>query len=330
MIKKIIMTIAISIATIWAADYEKEQRMTVPVKMETRVGETAINNVLMTYFGGIHKILVKDKGSIELSIKNMGIDIQENKDVVFGYDITIVYTYMSEKPEVHLNGEIPLKGVISSKNVKETVENAEDKIRNAIVILLDLNKAVGAILDKHGISEAPVMSAIKDFFAKKEFLVDGKLELWRQNYGTLLNAYANKTEAALDIKILSVKSNLTLDEDCVIVDFESEIQSEKQFFKFDGWVSNPEKLQIVSNKEFKIIKINYRLLPNNSMAIGSVLRSCKNIPSVSKKDFNLYELCSDEAESIKRSIEFHDFSIDITVKTQYGGIITIEKMLNGR
>ena len=69
---------------------------------------------------------------------------------------------------------------------------------------------------------------------------------------------------------------------------------------------------------------------NNSMVIGSVLRSCKNIPSVSKKDFNLYELCSDEAESIKRSIELRDFYIDITVQTQYGGIITVEKMLNGR
>ena len=56
----------------------------------------------------------------------------------------------------------------------------------------------------------------------------------------------------------------------------------------------------------QITKINYRLLPNSSMMIGSALRSCKNIP-----------------------LELRDFSMDITVKTKHGGIITIEKMLDG-
>jgi len=41
--------------------------------------------------------------------------------------------------------------------------------------------------------------------------------------------------------------------------------------------------------------------------ISSVLRSCKNIP-----------------------LELRDFSMDITVKTKHGGIITIEKMLDGK
>ena len=39
--------------------------------------------------------------------------------------------------------------------------------------------------------------------------------------------------------------------------------------------------------------------------------------------------CVQMRQKIKRSIEFRDY-IDITVQTQYGGIITIEKMLNGR
>lgn len=34
--------------------------------------------------------------------------------------------------------------------------------------------------------------------------------------------------------------------------------------------------------------------------------------------------------SIKYSIELHDFFMDITVKTKHGGIITIEKMLDGK
>ncbi len=66
------------------------------------------------------------------------------------------------------------------------------------------------------------------------------------------------------------------------------------------------------------------------MAIGSVLRSCKDIPLEIKKDFELYEICVEEPTSIKYSIELRDFSMDITVKTKHGGIITIEKMLNGR
>ena len=49
-----------------------------------------------------------------------------------------------------------------------------------------------------------------------------------------------------------------------------------------------------------------------------------------KKDFDLYEICEEEPTSIKNSIELRDFSMDITVKTKHGGIITIEKMLDGK
>ena len=49
-----------------------------------------------------------------------------------------------------------------------------------------------------------------------------------------------------------------------------------------------------------------------------------------QKDFDLYEICEEEPTSIKRSIESRDFSMDITVKTKHGGIITIEKMLDGK
>ena len=37
-----------------------------------------------------------------------------------------------------------------------------------------------------------------------------------------------------------------------------------------------------------------------------------------------------EPTSIKHSIEHRDFSMDITVKTKHGGIVTIEKMLDGK
>jgi hypothetical protein len=141
--------------------------------------------------------------------------------------------------------------------------------------------------------------------------------------------FLDKTDSALDLKILDMKLNLTLNDDSVIIDFEAKVQSEKQFFRLEGWVENPDKLHIVSNKEFQVTKVNYRLLPNRSMTIGSVLRSCKNIPLEIKKDFDLYEICAEEPTSIKYSIELRDFSMDITVKTKYGGIITMEKTLNG-
>lgn len=62
----------------------------------------------------------------------------------------------------------------------------------------------------------------------------------------------------------------------------------------------------------------------------SVLKLCRNIPLEIKKDFNLYEICVEEPTSIKHSIELRDFSMDITVKTKHGGIITIEKILDGK
>ena len=56
------------------------------------------------------------------------------------------------------------------------------------------------------------------------------------------------------------------------------------------------------------------------------MKSCRNIPLEIKKDFNLYEICVEEPTSIKYSIELRD----ITVKTKHSGIITIEKMLDGK
>ena len=328
MIKKVLLTIASTVAVLFASDYEKEQSKLVSVKMQTRVGEAAINNILMSYFGGKHDILVKDKGSIGLDIKDIGIDIQENSEIVFGYDMTIAYDFEPDKPNIRLNGNFPIKGAISTKVVKQAAEDVAEKTENAIAVLLDLNRAIEEMLVKHGIDETPIISAIKKFFEKKEKQVDGKIALWRQNCSTLVNAYVDKTENVLDLKILDVKLNLTLNDDSVIIDFEAKVQSEKQFFRLEGWVENPDKLHIVSNKEFQITKINYRLWPNRSMVIGSVLRSCKNIPLEIKKDFDLYEICEEEPTSIKYSIEQRDFSMDITVKTKHGGIITIEKMLD--
>lgn len=178
MIKRVLLAIAATVAVLFASDYEREQSKLVSVKMQTRVGEAAINNVLMSYFGGKHDILVKDRGSIGLDIKDIGIDIQENSEIVFGYDMTITYDFEPDMSNIRINGNIPIKGAISTKVVKQAADDVAEKTENAIAVLLDLNRAIEEMLVKHGIDETPVIFAIKNFFEKKKLKLMVKL-----NYG---------------------------------------------------------------------------------------------------------------------------------------------------
>lgn len=304
------------VGTLFAKDDGNEQSKAFPIKMQTRVGEAAINNVLMTYFGGSHEILVKDKGSIELIIKNMGIDIQKNKEVVFGYDMTIVYTFMPEKSEIHLGGNISIKGAISLKTVKRTIENAVDKVESAVVVLLDLNRTVEVVLNKHGITNVPVMMAIKEFFARKKLLIDDKIELWHQDYSSLLNAYVNKAETVLDLKITDMNLSLVLVEDNVVVNYEADIQSEKQYFWIDGKYSDYVNMKIKSNKEFQLINVDVvnDLLYGVSHP-GYSIADCFIISKQKNSFFYLNELCGTLPKTANLYGHFR-------VKAKHGGILS--------
>lgn len=56
--KRILCILLIYSHFLFGADYFKPERISLPIKMQTLVGETAINNVLMSYFSGSHEIAV--------------------------------------------------------------------------------------------------------------------------------------------------------------------------------------------------------------------------------------------------------------------------------
>ena len=223
----------------------------------------------------------------------------------------------------HIKDNLNINGAISTKTVKRTVDNAVEKTKNAIVVLLDLNSAIEKMLNKHGIKEVPVMSAIKDFFVKKEAQVEGKLELWRQEYSTLLNAYVNKLETPLDINITSMKIDLALKNDCIIIGLEAKVQSEKQYFTIEGWPNDAYNMHIVSNKEFKILNMSYHVLAYHSMVNPEI--RCQDLPSESNTDFNITNICDWNSKWVQSSLTGKDCILRITVQTKHGGVITIEK-----
>lgn len=335
---KILSVVLLCVGFVFADNFETSQKKSETIKMQTTVGEAAVNNILKAYFGGTHEIPVNGMGNITLTIKDMGIDIQNNNDIVFGYDMTITSDFQSTLSQLsggHIKDNLNINGAISTKTVKRTVDNAVEKTKNAIVVLLDLNSAIEKMLNKHGIKEVPVMSAIKDFFVKKEAQVEGKLELWRQEYSTLLNAYVNKLETPLDINITSMKIDLALKNDCIVIGLEAKVQSEMQYFSFLGWKENPEIFHIISNKEFKLLKVEFwTMIRHDQPSLMYVCRTSNfGKDDEYREDYDIYQYCTDYNSAtavghMKDFITYNNIKMNFTVLTKHGGIVTIGKELN--
>ena len=330
MIKKLLFFVMFFAAVLWAQDDDNNLGVkSAVIKLQTQVGETAVNNVLKAYFVGKYVVPVKDKGNINITLNGdkFGIDIQENDDVVFGYDLTITSDFQSSLSQIsggRINGELNINGAISAKTVKRTIENAVEKTKNAVVVLLDLNSVVEKILNKHGIKEVPIMSAIKDFFVKKESQIDGKIELWRQDYSTLLNAYVNKVENNFDLRITDMNLGLALENDNIVVNFEVVIQSERQRFWFEGEFSDYANMTLKSNKEFQVLEA---CLVNDLHKIGAdicalALMKCSNVPEDRKilYNYNIRELCGTPPKTAYLYGYFR-------VKTQHGGILLFSRRI---
>lgn len=316
MMKNFILTLLLFIGFIFGSDYEQEEIKTATVKMQTLVGETAINNVLMSYFAGKHEIPIKDLGNITLIVNDIGIDIQKKNEMVFGFDMVLTSDFQSEISNITnglIKGHINIDGAISIQELK-----------NAYIFLLDLNEAIETILFKYGISDTEIVLAIKKFFSN----VDNKIELWKQEYSTLLNTYANKGAELLDITIVDTpKLILSVGEisDNISVDLELKIQSEKQYFKLNTANKDLKNLQISSNKEFKLLEINFLLISN--LFQTPVTKSCKNKSLEYALKFDFYKACFENDEILQSNILASYSVLQLKIKTKYGGIITIHKEL---
>lgn len=218
--KRILWIFLICSHFLFGADYGKPERSSLSVEMRTLVGETAINNVLMSYFSGTHEIVAKNVGTIVLTVNNLGIDIRGKDDVVFGYDLMLASDFQSELSHIAggaIRGEMPIRGAISLQELK-----------NAYVVVMNLNEVMGKILEQFHVTNLPIVSSLKTFFSPS----NGVVELWRQKYSTLLDAYVNKLEKPLDLAIAEKELTFSIGEieDNIAVDLKLQLESERQYF----------------------------------------------------------------------------------------------------
>lgn len=229
--KKIVLLTFIFVSLLFADDYKTPSRESGTIKMQTLVGEAAINNVLTAYFAGSHKISIAGHDEVILVVNKFGIDIQGKNEIVLGFDMKV--------NDNVIEGAIPIQGTFLVRQTK-----------NAYVVLMNLGDAIENILTAHGVSTQPVKSAIKSFFSPFE---ETMVELWRQTYGALLDNYFNKLEKKYDLSVTKdpqIELLIGDEPNSLAVNLEMELESEKQTFILKDF-------KLVSNKEFEIIEINF-------------------------------------------------------------------------
>lgn len=313
--KKIVLTIVISIVALWADDYDKVEKKSASIKMQTRVGEAAINNVIMSFFSGKHVIPVKGLGNIILIVNNLGIDIQGKNKVVFGYNMTITSDFLSDisnKTNGLIEGEVPFKDAIMVR---------ESDVNDAYITVMSIGKTLDLIFSLAGITNNTVVSSIKDFFSN----INGEIELWKQKYSSLLNNYIKQSEPVLDISVKNVNLAYSIGEidDHVEINLEIDLESEKQYFWIEGKYNDYDNMTFNSNKEFqgRESKLLYGVMIGHPpMEVFSSIE-CENIPIGKIYKFNIKEACGDKPKSIS------SLRTVFRVQTKHGGILEIMRRL---
>ena len=294
---------------LFAEDYGKPLEASSKVKMQTLIGETAINNVLNAYFVGKHEIPVNGLGTVIVTVNNLGIDIQGKDDVVFGYDLTIVSDFSPEISKITgglIKGSIPFKDAFSVQEVQK-----------AYVTFMSLNKTLDAILASYGIKSDPVSRAIKKVFETS----DGMIELWRQEYSSLISASLKDAVSSLDLSLVSRKLTYSVGgmADYIVIDLELNIKSNQQCFWMEGNFINSDKTFLASNNEFKVLKITYSAMED--FPIG-YLSSCTIYPKSNVRQIDLYEACSNDIGSLTAALKYGNIHLRFRLQTKHGGIVS--------
>ena len=238
----------------------------------------------MARFGGRHALSVAGQDNIILFVNKLGIDIQGKDEVVFGFDLEIGNNIVK--------GDIPVRGAFSIR-----------QLADAYVVLMNLNDVLEDVLTGYGINSLPIKSAVKTFFSS----ADGKIELWRQKFGALLDNYFNNLEKKYDLFVAD-EPNIELligdKPDNIAINLEMVIKSEKQYF----WVDN---MILSSNKKFELMDIVKKT------STGSSKPLCMNLSSDDNNQVNLKNSCS---------IKSNDLYL-LRIKTKHGGIINFLKFI---
>lgn len=294
MIKKIFAITMFSAALIMGAEVKSGT-----VKMQTRIGETAINNVLDTYFAKTYEIPVKGMGNISLKVNSFGVDIQGKNAVAVGYDMVITSDFLSQISNIShglIKGEIPYKDAIMVR---------ESDLKDAYVTVMGITNTLDAILSLAGITDNVITSSIKNALSNAK----GEIELWRQQYSLLLEGYMKSAASNFDIEIKDVDLSYSVGDvaDNVVITLKLDIESEKQHF----WVGTVGSDKILySNKGFRMLSGSYAgMLP---------LGFCAESPKELTTAYNLTKGCASDL------VPYGTFRI----KAKHGGIITLKNPTN--
>lgn len=292
--RKIALLIFIFTSSLFADAYSTPSRESGTIKMQTLVGEAAINNVLTAYFAGSHKISIPGHNDVSLVVNKLGVDVQGKNEIVFGYDMEI--------DNNAIKGAIPIQGAFLIRQTS-----------NAYVIFMNLGDVIEEVLTDYGISSQSIKSAIKSFFSPFE---ETMVEIWRQTYGALLDNYFNKLEKNYDL-IVTKNPQIDLligdEPNSIAVNLEMELESEKQTFIVKDF-------KLVSNKKFEIIEM---VMDAFNSSYGS--RKCIGGTSNENNQIDLKKLCPYFYDLQQLLTPFVGFKI----RTKHGGIITIIKNIHG-
>lgn len=304
----------LSYSVLLAEDFNKPQETTTTFKMQTRIGETAINNILMAYFGGNHEFHVENLGDISLKVNDIGIDIQGENQIAFGYDLILSVNIPSEKlsfSERSLKGAFQVQGAISVQD-----------IQNSYVAWMNFGEIVNFILTENQIDSKFIAKTLESFFSTQ----NGLVELWKQTYSSLLRNSLISAASSFDSELINRKMSYSIGkiDDMISIDLEVELKSKLQYF----WTEEDamqEKFFLISNKNFKVLSISFYAM--GDFMIG-YRNSCQEYPNMELQKIDVYEACENDIEKLKAALEFGSVTVYIRVKTKHGGILLLTREIS--
>lgn len=314
--KQLLLAMVLCCTSLFAADYKNPVTTNTNVSLQATVGEAAVNNILATYFNGQVKQMdvAGNKGTVTVTIKNVGIDIQGPNKVIANLSF-LVSTNVPSIPELSLsNVPIDMNVPLKESFVVGTVDQA-------YVVFMSLKSAVDYALKEAMpvfklVNCEPVAEAIANAFniVETKYVVpvqstvqnrESYFAVWKQNFGSLLKERLDKVNQDSDFRIIGFSAILNVGgmADHLTLTFNATIQVTNQYFLFEGGV-------LSSNKEFTLLSIVG--MPVMCFANGSEQPAL----SVNAVDFCKDHGRSDVTGSVLKSI--HSYK----VKTKHGGIIT--------
>lgn len=300
-------------------DFRNQQEMIRPVKVQTNIGEAAINKILNHKLAKSYDVVIPNFGPLKITINNIGIDVQGKDKVVFGYEFQLDYNFVSGLPK-----ELAGKVFLGEKRFSDEITVKTDALK--IKTIINFDNTIDAVLDQYdfGPLKAPIKNEFKKIFAPVDISV--------QKYSTIMKTFLKEASTEklekFDMYVKSYYVDVAVGDvvDNVSVYFVANIASKNQTFSF-------EKGVLSSNKEFNIRKIRFKgSFPYNYKKNCDIhlqdnnVENDSSVTDVSVREmitqYNLREACKSDRFGYLRG------DATVTLQTKLGGLFTLSIELN--